>query len=287
MWHTRPICILNYKKKNMKKQMLWEDTPGIINDLMINPKTIKGGTIIKEWVIKQDNHLHTNKDHHFNLRISSQDSHNIHLNKRVCLIDQEKEEEDIMVKKSSNEEENNEKSNTKKPATNKVKYSPVALFLERLVSTKKEREERTLSKTGVIIQLVDRSIVHPNGLLDDVPFLKTAKTKIDVYNGTQSMKFDKEVIGFNIFEENRYPSKNIGFNGIGILIKVKFQELEEFQNKTFKNSYIYKNKSKTFHDKCLSRSKGFKSNLGEVFYKEEGKILPLLVYSIIEELNFS
>ena len=81
----------------------------------------------------------------------------------------------------------------------------------------------TLTKTGVIIQLADRSIVHPKGVLEDVlvqvnelvfpadfyvldmgdddhpssssillgrPFLKIARTKIDVYNGTLSMEFD-------------------------------------------------------------------------------------------------
>src|SRR6187200_2502775 len=96
-----------------------------------------------------------------------------------------------------------------------------------------------LSKTGVIIQLADRSVVHPKGVLEDVlvqvnelvfpgdfyvldmgdddttqsnsillgrPFLKKAKTKIDVYNGTLSMEFDGEVVKFNIYEAMRYPN---------------------------------------------------------------------------------
>ncbi|KAD6794574.1 hypothetical protein E3N88_05470 [Mikania micrantha] len=96
-----------------------------------------------------------------------------------------------------------------------------------------------LKKTGVIIQLADRSIVYPKGVLEDVlvqvnelvfpanfyvldmedddapnsssiligrPFLKTAKTKIDVYSGTLSMEFDGEVINFNIYDAMRYPS---------------------------------------------------------------------------------
>ena len=36
--------------------------------------------------------------------------------------------------------------------------------------------------------------------------MKTAKTNIDVYNGTLTMEFDGEVICFNIFEAMRYPS---------------------------------------------------------------------------------
>ncbi|KAL7610709.1 hypothetical protein Lser_V15G12116 [Lactuca serriola] len=97
----------------------------------------------------------------------------------------------------------------------------------------------TLKKTGVIIQLVDRSLVHPKGVLEDMlvqvnelvfpadfyvldmddddspnlssillgrPFLKTARMKIDVYDGTLSMEFDGEVINFNIYDAMRYPS---------------------------------------------------------------------------------
>ncbi|KAL0403700.1 UNVERIFIED_CONTAM: Retrovirus-related Pol polyprotein from transposon.6 [Sesamum radiatum] len=96
-----------------------------------------------------------------------------------------------------------------------------------------------LKETGVVIQLADRSIVYPEGVLEDVlvqvnelvfpadffvidmrednspnstsillgrPFLKTARTKIDVHNGTLTMEFDGEVIRFNIYESMRYPS---------------------------------------------------------------------------------
>ncbi|KAL0400113.1 UNVERIFIED_CONTAM: hypothetical protein Sradi_2354600 [Sesamum radiatum] len=96
-----------------------------------------------------------------------------------------------------------------------------------------------LNETGVVIQLVDRSIVYPEGVLEDVlvqvnelvfsidffvidmrednsahstsillgiPFLKTARTKIDVHNGTLTMKFDGEMIKFNNYESMRYPS---------------------------------------------------------------------------------
>ena len=38
------------------------------------------------------------------------------------------------------------------------------------------------------------------------PFLRTARTKIDVFDGTMTMEFDGEIIRFNIFEAMRYPS---------------------------------------------------------------------------------
>ncbi|KAL0387684.1 UNVERIFIED_CONTAM: hypothetical protein Sradi_2650200 [Sesamum radiatum] len=96
-----------------------------------------------------------------------------------------------------------------------------------------------LKETGVVIQLADRSVVYPEGVLEDVlvqvnelvfpadfyvldmrednspnstsillgrPFIKTARTKIDVHAGTLTMEFDGEIISFNIFDSMRYPS---------------------------------------------------------------------------------
>ncbi|XP_050280900.1 uncharacterized protein LOC126721869 [Quercus robur] len=82
-----------------------------------------------------------------------------------------------------------------------------------------------LNKTGVVIQLVDRSIAYPKGVVEDVlvqvndlvfptdfyvldmengdqttpillrrPFLKTSKTKIDVHSGTLTMEFEGEIV---------------------------------------------------------------------------------------------
>ncbi|CAN6695200.1 unnamed protein product [Malus baccata var. baccata] len=95
-----------------------------------------------------------------------------------------------------------------------------------------------LKNDGVIIQLADRSNAYPKGVLEDVlvqvnhlvfpadfyvlemedsnhspqlpillgrPFMKTARTKIDVFKGTLTMEFDAEVIDFNISDAMRYP----------------------------------------------------------------------------------
>ncbi|KAL2230537.1 UNVERIFIED_CONTAM: Retrovirus-related Pol polyprotein from transposon [Sesamum indicum] len=86
---------------------------------------------------------------------------------------------------------------------------------------------------------VDRSVVYPEGVLEDVlvqvnelvfpvdfyvldmreddspnstsillgrPFLKLARTKIDVHSGSLTMEFDGEIIRFNIYESMRYPT---------------------------------------------------------------------------------
>ncbi|KAM1683194.1 hypothetical protein EV1_034086 [Malus domestica] len=95
-----------------------------------------------------------------------------------------------------------------------------------------------LKNDGVIIQLADRSNAYPKGVLEDVlvqvnhlvfpadfyvlemedsnhspqlpillgrPFMKTARTKIDVFKGTLTMEFDGEVIDFKISNAMRYP----------------------------------------------------------------------------------
>ncbi|KAM1162696.1 hypothetical protein ACFX13_001736 [Malus domestica] len=98
-----------------------------------------------------------------------------------------------------------------------------------------------LKNDGVIIQLADRSNVYPKGVLEDVlvqvnhlifpvdfyvlemdesdhsptlpillgrPFMKTACTKIDVFNETLTMEFDGEVINFNLSDSIKYPNED-------------------------------------------------------------------------------
>ncbi|CAN6546992.1 unnamed protein product [Malus baccata var. baccata] len=96
-----------------------------------------------------------------------------------------------------------------------------------------------LKETKVVIQLADHSNRYPKGLYEDVlvqmnklifpvdffvlemehdpmpaalplilgrPFLRTARTKIDVYDGTLTMEIDGEIVKFRIFNAMRYPS---------------------------------------------------------------------------------
>ncbi|CAN6700797.1 unnamed protein product [Malus baccata var. baccata] len=98
-----------------------------------------------------------------------------------------------------------------------------------------------LKQDGVIIQLADRSYAYPKGVLEDVlvqvnhlifpadfyvlemedsshapslpillgrPFMKTARTKIDVFMGTLTMEFDGDIIRFNLSETIKYPMED-------------------------------------------------------------------------------
>ena len=93
----------------------------------------------------------------------------------------------------------------------------------------------TLVETGVVIQLADRSNAYPKGIVEDVlvkvgelifpadfyvlemehekhvapvllgrPFMKTAKTKIDVDTGLLTMEFDGCQVEFNIYDSMKY-----------------------------------------------------------------------------------
>ncbi|XP_012448660.1 uncharacterized protein LOC105771814 [Gossypium raimondii] len=107
-----------------------------------------------------------------------------------------------------------------------------------------------LKETGVIIQLADRSVVYPEGLLEDVlvkfnelvfpadfyiinmednnstnssdillgrSFLSTASTKIDVQSGTLTIEFDGEIMKFNVYEAMSHPNSLSNISSIDII----------------------------------------------------------------------
>ena len=55
-----------------------------------------------------------------------------------------------------------------------------------------------------IIDMED-SLSDSTPLLLGRPFMRTARTKIDVFEGKLTMEFDGEIINFNIFDSMRYP----------------------------------------------------------------------------------
>ncbi|CAN6720976.1 unnamed protein product [Malus baccata var. baccata] len=117
-----------------------------------------------------------------------------------------------------------------------------------------------LKHDGVIIQLTDRSNAYPKGVLEDVlvqvdhlvfpadfyvlemdesdhapslpillgrPFMKTARTKIDVYSGTLSLEFDGEVVNFNLSDSIKYPSEDHSCFSIDSLAQGYLEDLND------------------------------------------------------------
>ncbi|KAL0393210.1 UNVERIFIED_CONTAM: Retrovirus-related Pol polyprotein from transposon.6 [Sesamum radiatum] len=86
----------------------------------------------------------------------------------------------------------------------------------------------TLQDTNVIIQLADRSYVRPMGLVEECrPFMKTAKTKIDVDEGTLSVEFGGEIVKFNISEAMKYPNELQALYQIDVIDSVVHDVVEE------------------------------------------------------------
>ncbi|KAM2977308.1 hypothetical protein FF2_014261 [Malus domestica] len=136
-----------------------------------------------------------------------------------------------------------------------------------------------LKHDGVIIQLADnRSNAYPKGVLDDVvvqvnhlvfpadfyvlemedlnnspqlpillgrPFMKTARTKIDVFKGTLTMEFDGEVIDFNISDAMRYPHDGHSCFSINVIDSLAQEFLDDLSEdaleKTLMQSIRLKN----------------------------------------------
>jgi len=109
----------------------------------------------------------------------------------------------------------------------------------------------SLKPIGVVIQLANRSTIQPTGLLEDVliqvnklifsanfyildmggedlnygattiilgkPFLKIARTKIDVHAGTPTMEFGDNLVQFNILDAMKHPVEDHSVYHLDIL----------------------------------------------------------------------
>ncbi|CAN6707342.1 unnamed protein product [Malus baccata var. baccata] len=126
-----------------------------------------------------------------------------------------------------------------------------------------------LKNDGVIIQLADRSNAYPKGVLEDVlvqvdnlifpayfyvlemedspnvtplpillgrPFMKTARTKIDVFKGTLTMEFDGEIINFNISEAMKFPKDDHSCFSIDVLDELAQDYLDMLEDDPLETS---------------------------------------------------
>ena len=139
-----------------------------------------------------------------------------------------------------------------------------------------------LNKTGVVIHLVDRSITYPKGVVEDVlvqvndlvfptdfyvldmengdqttpillgrSFLRTSKTKIDVHSGTLIMKFDGEIVKFNIYDAMKYPGDDDLVYSIDVIDSLA-QEVFELDGKDGMEVAIRKHLKKKNEEIALS-----------------------------------
>ncbi|RDX98628.1 hypothetical protein CR513_18417, partial [Mucuna pruriens] len=135
------------------------------------------------------------------------------------------------------------------PLLDVIKQIPkYAKFLKELCVHKRKKMKG--KPTRMTIQLANRSVVQPLGVLEDVlvqvnelifpadfyvldmedetsgkgstlilgrSFLMTARTKIDVHTGTLSMEFGDTLVQFNIFEAMKHPTEDHSLFGIDLI----------------------------------------------------------------------
>ena len=88
-----------------------------------------------------------------------------------------------------------------------------------------------------ILNMEDDHSPNSSPIILGRPFLKTARTKIDIYEGTLIMEFDEEIIKFNLFDTMKYPGDNYFVCSIDILDEV-VQDIFESSGKDELESVI-------------------------------------------------
>ncbi|XP_043808348.1 probable sucrose-phosphate synthase 1 [Manihot esculenta] len=142
-----------------------------------------------------------------------------------------------------------------------------------------------LKQTEVTLQLADRSIIYPKGVLEDVlvqvekliflidffildmednnssnstdfllgrPFLSTARTKIDVHEGTLTMEFDEEEVKFNVYDAMKYPDENFSICSIDV-IEPLAQKVFELSKKDKLEVVLTENLTLDYLDECTTQ----------------------------------
>ncbi|XP_021621487.1 uncharacterized protein LOC110621518 [Manihot esculenta] len=134
----------------------------------------------------------------------------------------------------------------------------------------------SLKETGVVIQLANRSIIYPEGVLEDVlvqvgnlvfpvnfymvymdddrsfntsdlllgrPFLTIARTKIDVFDGMLTIEFDGKIIKFNVYDSMKYLNDFSNVCGVDI-IEPLVQQVFELQGEDELKTVMYEHLNK-------------------------------------------
>ncbi|KAM2889737.1 hypothetical protein FF1_013323 [Malus domestica] len=123
------------------------------------------------------------------------------------------------------------------PLLDAIKQVPrYAKFLKELCTTRKRMSTKEVVNHLVFpadfyVLEMDESDHAPSlPILLGRPFMKTARTKIDVYSGTLSMEFDGEVVNFNLSDSIKYPSEDHSCFSIDIIDSLAQGYLEDLND---------------------------------------------------------
>ncbi|KAM1181423.1 hypothetical protein ACFX19_000025 [Malus domestica] len=112
------------------------------------------------------------------------------------------------------------------PLLDTIKQVPrYANFLKELCTTRRRISNKEVVQVDnlifpadfYVLEMEDSPNVTPLPILLRRPFMKTARTKIDVFKGTLTMEFDGEIINFNISEAMKFPKDDHSCFSIDVL----------------------------------------------------------------------
>ncbi|CAN6679393.1 unnamed protein product [Malus baccata var. baccata] len=112
------------------------------------------------------------------------------------------------------------------PLLDAIKQVPrYAKFLKELCTTRRQISNKEVVQVGNLIFPADFYVLDmedsphstPLLILLGRPFMKTARTKIDVFKGTLTMEFDGEVIDFNLSQSIKFPKDDHSCFSIDII----------------------------------------------------------------------
>ncbi|CAN6543853.1 unnamed protein product [Malus baccata var. baccata] len=112
------------------------------------------------------------------------------------------------------------------PLLDAIKQVPrYAKFLKELCTTRRRISNKEVVQVDnlifpadfYVLEMEDSPNVTPLSILLGRPFMKTARTKIDVFKGTLTMEFDGEIINFNISEAMKFPKDDHSCFSIDVL----------------------------------------------------------------------
>ncbi|CAN6716177.1 unnamed protein product [Malus baccata var. baccata] len=125
------------------------------------------------------------------------------------------------------------------PLLDAMKQVPrYAKFLKELCTMRKRISSKEVVKVNHLIFPADFYMLEMDEsnhsptlpILLGRPFMKIARTKIDVFNGTLTMKFDGEVINFNLFDSIKYPSEDHSCFSIDVFASLAQDNFEQLND---------------------------------------------------------
>ncbi|CAN6547336.1 unnamed protein product [Malus baccata var. baccata] len=125
------------------------------------------------------------------------------------------------------------------PLLDTIKQVPrYAKFLKELCTTRRRISNKEVVQVDnlifpadfYVLEMEDSPNVTPLPILLGRPFVKTVRTKIDVFKGTLTMEFDGEIINFNISEAMKFPKDDHSCFSIDVLDELAQDYLDMFED---------------------------------------------------------